>query len=109
VYAQVGIEDSFGPDQYKFLADHFNFMCFFDIGNPRAGVIEPKITAAVRAVTKHNTNAKNLMYWTGGRQKGQYIESNVTYPDSSAFLFGKGIFMMFPVRVYHARLVVRDE
>lgn len=79
LYAHLGIGDGLEPDQYDFLADHFNLITFTG-GITRASV-EPKITAAARTIKQRNPNTKVLFYWASDMPKHQWKQSNATFPD----------------------------
>lgn len=79
LYAHLGIGDGLEPDQYNFLADHFNLIAFTG-GIVRHGSVEPNIAAAARAIKKRNPKAKVLFYWASDMPKKQWKLSNDIYP-----------------------------
>ncbi len=79
LYAHLGIDDGLEPDQYNFLADHFNLITFTG-GIVRHGSVEPNIAAGARAIKKRNPKAKVLFYWASDMPKKQWKLSNDIYP-----------------------------
>ena len=80
LYAHLGIGDGLEPDQYNFLADHFNLITFTG-GIVRSGSVEPKIADAARTIKQRNPSAKVLFYWASDMPKHQWKQSNATFPD----------------------------
>jgi hypothetical protein len=80
LYAHLGIGDGLEPDQYHFLADHFDLITFTG-GRVTRGSVEPNIAAAARAIKQRNPKAKVLFYWAGDSPKGQWKQSNAAFPD----------------------------
>jgi hypothetical protein len=79
LYAHLGIGDGLKPDQYNFLADHFELITF--TGGITRGSVEPNIAAAARAIKQRNPKARVLFYWASDMPKHQWKLSNVTFPD----------------------------
>ncbi len=80
LYAHLGIGDGLEPDQYNFLADHFNLITFTG-GVVRSGSVEPKIATAARTIKQRNPSAKVLFYWASDMPKPQWKLSNATFPE----------------------------
>jgi len=87
LYAHVGLGKGLEPADYRFLADHYDFIAF------TGGVIdreyrandaisfEPIVTEATRTVKQHNPKAKVLFYWAGEFAKPHYKISNAAIPE----------------------------
>ena len=80
LYAHAGIGDGLEPEQYKFLADHFDLICLSGGALRGKGSIEPNIAAGARAIKQRNPKAKVLSYWAADMLKHQWKLSNATFP-----------------------------
>jgi hypothetical protein len=78
LYAHAGIGDGLEPEQYKFLADHFDLICLSGGALRGKGSIEPNIAAGARAIKQRNPKAKVLSYWAADMLKGQWKLSNAS-------------------------------
>ena len=80
LYAHLGIGAGLKPEQYEFLADHFNLITFTG-GILRDASVEPNIAATARAIKQRNPRAKVLFYWASDMPKHQWKDSNATFPE----------------------------
>jgi len=82
VSAHFGIGTGLEPEQYDFVAEHFNFITLTAGRLPRdsQGSAETYTAAAARAIKKRNPQAKVLFYWASDKPKGQSKISNAMYP-----------------------------
>ena len=75
VSAHLGIRDGLEPEQYDFLAEHFDFITFTG-GKIHSETIEPNIAAGARAIKKRNPHAKVLFYWYPCQRRGTPERNN---------------------------------
>ena len=82
VSAHFGIGEGLTPEQYDFVADHFNFVTLTAGPLPRnsEGSAELFTAEAARAIKKRNPQAKVLFYWASDKPKHQSKLSNDAYP-----------------------------
>jgi hypothetical protein len=88
VSAHLSIDDGLTPEQYNFLANHFDFVTF-QAGGKINGSIETSIAAGARAIKQRNPEAKVLFYWSSDMWKDQWKLSNSTYPANGLLLDSK--------------------
>lgn len=87
LYAHVGLGKGLKPEEYKFLANHYDFITFTGgaMGRDyRANddiTFERIVTEAARRVKQHNPKAKVLFYWAGDFVKPHNKISNATIPE----------------------------
>lgn len=89
LYAHLGIGEGLKPEQYHFLADHFQIIAFTG-GILRDAPVEPNIRAAATAIKQRNPKAKVLFYWASDMPKHQWKESNASFPDGGYLSAKKG-------------------
>ncbi len=82
VSVHFGIGDGLEPEQYDFVAKHFNFITLTAGRFPRdsKGSAELYTAEAARAIKKRNPKAKVLFYWASDKPKHQSKISNEAYP-----------------------------
>jgi hypothetical protein len=82
VSAHFGIGEGLTPEQYDFIAKHFNFITLTAGPLPRnsKGSAEVYTSEAARAIKKRNPKAKVLFYWASDKPKHQSKISNDAYP-----------------------------
>ena len=82
VSAHFGIGDGLDPEQYDFVAQHFNFITLTAGRLPRdsQGSAETYTAQAARAIKTRNPKAKVLFYWASDKPKAQSKISNAAYP-----------------------------
>ena len=86
VSAHVGLNKGLTPEEYKFLADHFNFITFtggamdseYRINDTIS--FELLVKEAASTVKKHNPKAKVLAYWAAEFEKPHHKISNAFFP-----------------------------
>ena len=82
VSVHFGIGEGLTPEQYDFIAEHFNFITLTAGPLPRnsKGSAELYTAEAARAIKKRNPKAKVLFYWASDKPKHQSRISNAAYP-----------------------------
>jgi hypothetical protein len=82
VSVHFGIGDGLEPEQYDFLAKHFDFITLTAGRLPKSskGSAELYTAEAARAIKKRNPKAKVLFYWASDKPKHQSRISNEAYP-----------------------------
>ena len=96
VYAHVGLGDGLKPKQYKFLADHYDFIAFTggrmsrEYRNNKEMSFETLVAGAARTIKTHNPKARVLFYWSGDFGRAHAKISNATLPKNVTFPFKKG-------------------
>ncbi|TWT80409.1 hypothetical protein CA13_18250 [Planctomycetes bacterium CA13] len=82
VSVHFGIGDGLEPEQYDFVAKHFNFITLTAGQLPRdsTGSAETYTAEAARAIKNRNPKAKVLFYWASDKPKAQSKISNAAYP-----------------------------
>ncbi len=79
LYAHLGIGDGLKPEQYEFLADHFDLIAFE--GGITKQSVEPIIAAGAKTIKQRNPKAKVLFYWASDMPKHQWAHSTSTFPE----------------------------
>lgn len=88
LYAHVGLGRGLKPEEYRFLAEHYDFIAFTggeldrEYRNNDALTFETIATEAARAIKQHNTRAKVLFYLAADFAKPQLKLSNARIPDN---------------------------
>jgi hypothetical protein len=96
VYAHVGLGEGLKPEQYKFLADHYDFIAFTGGQMTREYRTNKKMsferiaTKAARTIKTRNPKARVLFYWSGDFGRTHAKISNATLPKNATFPFKKG-------------------
>jgi len=96
VYAHVGLGDGLKPEQYKFLADHYDFITFTGGRMSREYRIDNEITFerivanAARTIKTRNPKARVLFYWSGDFGRDHAKISNATLPKNVTLPYKKG-------------------
>jgi hypothetical protein len=96
VYAHVGLGEGLKPKQYKFLADHYDFIAFTggvmtrEYRNNKEMSFETLVAGAARTIKAHNPKARVLFYWSGDFGRAHAKISNATLPKNTTFPFKKG-------------------
>lgn len=82
VSAHFGIADGLEPEQYDFVADHFDFITLTAGRLPRdsTGNAETFTAEAALAIKKRNPKAKVVFYWASDKPKSQSKIANAAYP-----------------------------
>jgi hypothetical protein len=82
VSVHFGIGEGLTPEQYDYIAEHFNFITLTAGPLPRnsKGSAELYTAEAARAIKKRNPRAKVLFYWASDKPKHQSKISNEAYP-----------------------------
>ena len=91
LYAHLGIGDGLEPEQYSFLADHYDLITFTGgiIKDKDNVAVEPKIEYAARTIKERNPKAKVLFYWACDQRKHQWEISNASFPENGYLEGGK--------------------
>jgi hypothetical protein len=89
LYAHLGVGAGLKPEQYEFLADHFDLIAFTG-GILRNASVEPNMAAAAKAIKGRNPKAKVLFYWASDMPKHQWKNSNATFPEGGYLHAKKG-------------------
>lgn len=79
LYAHLGIGNGLKPEQYVFLADHFDLITF--TGGLTKNSVETTIAAAAKTIKQRNPKAKVLFYWSSDMPKHQWAHSISTFPE----------------------------
>ncbi len=82
VSVHFGIGEGLKPEQYDFVAKHFNFITLTAGRLPRdsKGSAETYTAQAAREIKNRNPKAKVLFYWASDKPKHQSKISNAAYP-----------------------------
>lgn len=86
VYAHVGLGHGLKPGEYRFLAEHYDFIAFTGGSLDRKYrsnsdiSFEGIVTDATRVIKEHNPNAKVLFYWAADLAKPHHKRSNQGIP-----------------------------
>jgi hypothetical protein len=89
LYAHLGIGKGLEPEQYHFLADHFDIVAFTG-GILKNAPVEPNIAAAAKAIKERNPKSKVIFYWASDMPKHQWQLSNATFPEGGYLHAKKG-------------------
>ncbi|MBT3278245.1 MAG: hypothetical protein HN909_04225 [Phycisphaerales bacterium] len=96
VSAHLGLDDGLTPEQYTFLADHFDFITFTggrmsrEYRTNKEISFERIITTAARTIKARNPKARILFYWSGDFGRDHAKLSNATLPKGTTFPYEKG-------------------
>ena len=82
VSVHFGISEGLEPEQYDFVAKHFNFITLTAGRLPRdsKGSAETYTAEAARAIKNRNPKARVLFYWASDKPKAQSKIANAAYP-----------------------------
>jgi hypothetical protein len=86
LYAHVGLGRGLKPEEYQFLAEHYDFIAFTggaldrDYRTDKSVSFEPIATDAAKTIKQHNPNAKVLFYLASDFAKPHNKLSNATIP-----------------------------
>lgn len=86
LYAHVGLGRGLKPEEYQFLAEHYDFIALTggaldrDYRTGKSVSFEPIATDAAKTIKQHNPNAKVLFYLASDFAKPHNKLSNATIP-----------------------------